>query len=156
MNRYRIGTDGRTPEQRRVGKKWKRPGVEFGEVCFFKPTSTTVNTRQKGADDRMKKGIFVGHHDRTGAVMMLTPDGLRRGIGLTRAPPSQRFDAEFMDTCRGLPWDPRPAIKEQEDGDSPEVVEKTIVKVVQMPGGGTTTTPARRRYLTTADVQRYG
>ena len=32
-NRYAIGSDGRTPEQRRTGRKWKRPVVQFGEVA---------------------------------------------------------------------------------------------------------------------------
>ena len=31
MNRYRLGSDGRTAEQRRTGRKWKRPAVTYCE-----------------------------------------------------------------------------------------------------------------------------
>ena len=31
VSRYRIMDDGRTPDQRRCGRTWKRPVVEFGE-----------------------------------------------------------------------------------------------------------------------------
>ena len=37
QSRYRIMDDGRTPYQRRCGKTWKRPVVEFGESVHFRP-----------------------------------------------------------------------------------------------------------------------
>ena len=36
-SRYRIMDDGRTPDQRRCGRTWKRPVVEFGESVHFRP-----------------------------------------------------------------------------------------------------------------------
>ena len=30
LNRFRLGPDGRSPEQRRSGRRWRRPAVEFG------------------------------------------------------------------------------------------------------------------------------
>ena len=35
VSRYKLMDDGRTPEQRRCGKTWKRPVAEFGEVSAF-------------------------------------------------------------------------------------------------------------------------
>ena len=35
VSRYRIMDDGRTPDQHRCGKTWKRPVVEFGESVHF-------------------------------------------------------------------------------------------------------------------------
>ena len=32
VSKYRIMDDGRTPDQRRCGKTWKRPVVEFGDT----------------------------------------------------------------------------------------------------------------------------
>ena len=36
VSRYRIMHDGGTPGQRRCGKTWKRPVVEFGESVHFR------------------------------------------------------------------------------------------------------------------------
>ena len=35
LSRYRIQTDGKTPDQRRTGKRWRRQAVEFGEKQHF-------------------------------------------------------------------------------------------------------------------------
>ena len=56
----------------------------------------------------MKNGVFVGQHERTGANLLMTPDGLFRGVGLHRLPQDLRWDAEFLSRCRGLPWEARP------------------------------------------------
>jgi hypothetical protein len=36
-NRFKVGHDGRTPEERRTGKKWIRPMPLFGERIMIKP-----------------------------------------------------------------------------------------------------------------------
>ena len=41
VSRYRIMDDGRTPDQRRCGRTWKRPVVEFGESVHFGPVGET-------------------------------------------------------------------------------------------------------------------
>ena len=78
INRGRIGSDGKTPEQRRTGKQWKRPSLWFGEQCFFKPAATKA---VQGADARMVRGVYIGHHERTGATRILIPEGTARGTG---------------------------------------------------------------------------
>ena len=105
INRGRIGTDGKTPEQRRTGKQWRRPSLWFGEQCFFKRAQTKAI---QGADERMTKGVYIGHHERTGATLLLTPEGVRRGVGIVQLPSDQKFDPAFLATCKGLPWVPNP------------------------------------------------
>ena len=85
INRYRIGNDGRTAEQRRTGRKWKRPAVTFGEKVYYRPIQKRGGARND-AEMRMKEGIFVGHHERIGAHILLTPSGTQRGVGLHRLP----------------------------------------------------------------------
>ena len=46
VSRYRIMDDGRTPDQRRCGKTWKRPVVEFGESVHFRPVGQRVARRR--------------------------------------------------------------------------------------------------------------
>ena len=76
VSRYRLMDDGRTPDQRRCGKTWKRPVVEFGESVHFRPVGE--NNALRGGDQRMLRGVHVGHHERSGAAIFLTPDGVKR------------------------------------------------------------------------------
>ena len=49
VSRYRIMDDGRTPDQRRCGKTWKSPVVEFGESVHFRPVGE--NSAMRGTKD---------------------------------------------------------------------------------------------------------
>ena len=73
MNKMVIGKDGKTSELRRTGRRWKKPVAQFGEKVRF---------RKIGEDgsfsSRMTQGIFVGHDDRTGAVLCITKNGVVR------------------------------------------------------------------------------
>ena len=69
MNEMRNGKDGKTSEMRRTGRRRSKPMAQFGQNVWF---------RKIGEDgvssfaSRMTQGIFVGHHDRTGAVLCIT------------------------------------------------------------------------------------
>ena len=66
MNKMRIGKGGKTSGIRRTGRRWRKPMAQFGEKVWF---------RKIGEDgvssftSQMTQGIFVGHHDRTGALL---------------------------------------------------------------------------------------
>ena len=79
LSRYRIQNDGKTPDQRRTGKRWRRQVVEFGEKAAFLPVAARREGRVAGDAERMMDGIFVGHHERTGASLFLSERGLLRG-----------------------------------------------------------------------------
>jgi len=62
LNRYKKGTDGRTPEVRPIGKHWRKPAIAFGERLYF---------REVGKGTRvLKEGRYVGHHGRTGSLAL--------------------------------------------------------------------------------------
>ena len=79
-NNVRVGKDGKTSEMRRTGRRRRKPMAQFGEKVWF---------RRMGGDgvssfaSRMIQGIFVGHHDRTGAVYALPRNGVVRGRSWT-------------------------------------------------------------------------
>ena len=75
-SRHRIMDDVRTPDQRRCGKTWKRPVVEFDESVHFRQVGE--NNALRGGDQRLLRGVYVGHHERSGAAIFLTPDGVKR------------------------------------------------------------------------------
>ena len=59
--------DGRTPDQRRCGKTWKRPVAEFCESVHFRPVRE--NNALRGGDQRLLRCVYVGHHERSGAAI---------------------------------------------------------------------------------------
>ena len=71
--------DGKKPDQRRRGKRWRRQVVEFGEKAAFLPVAVWREGHVAGDAERMMDGIFVGHHERIGASLFLSERGLSRG-----------------------------------------------------------------------------
>ena len=104
VSRYKLMDDGRTTDQRRCGKIWKRPVVEFGESVHFRPVGG--NNAMRGGDQRMLRGVCVGHHERSGTAIFLTPDGVKRGTRTARMLEHERWDRVFSATCIGIPWGP--------------------------------------------------
>ena len=54
----------------------ERPVVEFGESVHFKPVDE--NNALRGGDQRLLRGVHVGRHERSGAAIFLTPDGVKK------------------------------------------------------------------------------
>ena len=52
--------------------------------------------------------IYVGRHERSGAAIFLTPDGVKRGTRIARMMEHERWDRVFFATCAGVPWQLRP------------------------------------------------
>ena len=90
VSRSQLMDDGRTPDQRRCGKTWKRPVVEFGESAHFRPVVRTMQLR--AGDQRMLRGVYVGHHERSGVAIFLTPDGVKRGTRIAIMLEHERWD----------------------------------------------------------------
>ena len=56
--------------------------AEFGESVHFRPVGE--NNALRGGDQRLFRGVYVGHHERSGAAIFLTPDGVKRGTRIAR------------------------------------------------------------------------
>ena len=152
VSRYRIMHDGRTLDQRRCGKTWKRPVVEFGESVHLRPVGE--NNALRGGDQILLRGVYVGHHERSGAAVFLTPDGVKRGTKITRMMEHVRWDRVFSATCVGVPWQlradqrnlVRPVVPEAE-------AEQGVALVIVIPA---VPKVDRRRYVTKRDLVKYG
>ena len=101
MNKMRIDKDGKTSKMRRTGRRWRQPMAQFGEKVWF---------REFGEDgvssiaSRMSQGIFVGHHDRTGAVLCVSKNRVVRGKSWTRETPSDAWESTNWEGLCGTPW----------------------------------------------------
>ena len=152
VSRYRIMDDGRMPDQRRCGRTWKRPVVEFGESVHFRPVGE--NNALRGGDQRLLRGVYVGHHERSGAAIFLTPDGVKRGTRIARMMEHERWDRVFSASCFGVPWQLRPDQRNLVRPVVPEVeAEQGVAAVIVMPVAPRVD---RRRYVTKRDLVKYG
>ena len=104
LSRYRIQADGKTLDQRRTGKCGKRQAVEFGEKAALLPVATRREGRVAGDAERTMDGIFVGHHERTGASFFFSERGLLRGTSVQQKTADQLWANELIRKCRGVPW----------------------------------------------------
>ena len=121
-----------------------------GKHVFFRQAGTV--SQQRG-QQKMKRGTFVGHHERTGASLFITPEGVERGVGIHRLPEDQRHDLEFLKKCKGMPWAMKvvnrtPAVSFAGGGDP--AAPPLIVAPVAAPAVG------RVMYVLRGDVQKYG
>ena len=53
----------------------------------------------RGGDQTMLRGVYVGHHERSGAAIFLTPDGVKRRTKIARMLEHERWDRVFSATC---------------------------------------------------------
>ena len=144
VSRYRIMDDGRTPDQRRCGKTWKRPVVEFGESVHFR--SVCENNALRGGDQRLLREVCVVPHETSGAAIFLTPDGVKRGTRIAIMMEHERWDRVFSATCVGILWQLRPDQRNLMRPVVPEAeAEQSVAPVIVMP---VVTRVDRRRYVT--------
>ena len=116
-------------------------------TAAFLPVAARREGRVAGDAERMMDGIFVGHHERTGASLFPSERGLLRGTGVQRKTADQQWDNEFTRKCRGVPW--------MLIGEEPEVRPVPAI-VMPFPEAIVRTPQQRRRYILKQDVARYG
>ena len=85
-----VHKDGKSSELRRTGRRWRKPVAQLGEKVWFRKTG---EDGVSSFASRMIQGIFVSHHDRTGAVVCLTKHGVVRGKSWTSQTLSVAWDA---------------------------------------------------------------
>ena len=105
-NRHRVGADGKTPEERRTGKKWVKALPVFGEKIMVKP----AGKGRRGDLSRMREARFVGCHNRFGSILAMTKDGVVVGSSYHTLSEDQKW-GELEEDLRGAPWDVRAYVK---------------------------------------------
>ena len=86
----------------------------------------------RGGDLLTYRGLCIGHHERTGAALFLTPDGAMRGTRVIRLPEALRWDTDFLQTCTGLPWKFRPMLGMLQPADTRGDVGAGVATIVAM------------------------
>ena len=71
----------------------------------------------------MFPGIYVGHHERSGSVIVLTENGVSLGRGFNRLPFAERWKLEGRDKVKGVPWLLKPRTQATEQGVDDRVID---------------------------------
>ena len=116
----------------------------------------------------MQVGIFVGHHERTGASLFVAPEGIKRGAGIHRKPEPDRYDYEYQMSCKGTPWESVPVASRPEGAGGAGAGDRQTpaaagVPAFQPAGAGAAAPaiqpPAVKRgefYVQSEDIKRFG
>ena len=98
----------------------------------------------------MLRGVYAGHHERSGAAIFLTLDGVKRGTRIAIMMEHERWDRVFSATCVGVPWQLRPDQRNLVRPVVPEAeAEQDVVPVIVMPA---VPRVDRGRYITKRDL----
>eukprot|EP00435_Cladocopium_sp_Y103_P070140 s53_g34.t1 len=114
-NRHRVGADGKTPEERRTGKRWIKALPVFGERIMVKP----AGKGRRGDMSKMVEARFVGCHNRFGSILAMTKDGVVVGSSYHTLSEDQKW-GELEADLKGAPWDVRAYVKRRQLEGQPE------------------------------------
>ena len=99
---FMFGKDGLTAEMRRSGRAWKKLVAEYGEYVCYCPA--IARTFAFGMQPILCVGLCIGHHARTGSILIMTTDGVVKAAGGRRMNEENRWNAENWNALRGLLW----------------------------------------------------
>ena len=105
----------------------------------------------------MIQGRFIGHIVRTGAIRILTEEGLREVISFNRMTESDRWKPDDIPTLKGTPWEPQP--KEAKELDLPAAAgEESAEPIIATEISRKTKDQAKYVdfYVTQPDLDRFG
>ena len=118
---------------RRSGRAWKKPVAEFGESVHHRPAVATAVA--SGMQPTLYVGRYLGHHARTGSILIMTTEGVVKAAGFRRMNEENRWNVENWNALRGPLWDvietgAEAASQERQDVEMPveAPVESAFVK----------------------------
>ena len=109
ITRFSKGVDGKTAYERIKGRKFNRPMVEWGECVQYCRLGSAGTDKAAEDEYRWVKGIFLGHNDVSGEVTIGTELGVVKARDIKRYATNElSWDAEFIFSMKGTPWQPVP------------------------------------------------
>ena len=100
LNKFVVGSDGKTSYELIKGKKFNKALVEFGEKVMYRRGK--LNKHKLEA--RWEEGIFLGFDWRTGGVKIGYEGNITVAHGIRRVPIEKRWNQEEVMKIKGTPW----------------------------------------------------
>ena len=97
-NRFAVNLKGATSFELLNGRSFRGQMVPLGEqVLYYHPT------KHRG-DLQWCRGVWLGIHERNGAHIIGTSEGVFESRSIRRLPEEHQWSAEAILGMRGLPW----------------------------------------------------
>ena len=110
INRYHIGKDGKTANEKWKGKEFKRSTPETGETVHFLRAGT--KGKEKG-EVRWEEGCFLGVRNESGEIIVGNEEGIVKARDYRKiADPVNRWSAKSIKDMKGSPWAPNPGTED--------------------------------------------
>jgi hypothetical protein len=136
LSRFQPKSTGHTAYFSKRGREYTTPTTPFGECVLYKVLA------EDKFQARWLQGVYVGRVDQTDEAILLTADCVAKSRSIKRMDETQRYNLTFMNSCRGLPWNPR----------GTEADEGGVHRGDLLTAGG----KMRALYITKALIAKYG
>ena len=147
MYKLRKTSNGKTPYEMDLNRKWDRPMMEFGERFFLREAQEVQGRPKRDWESRMVEARYIGHHARSNAVMGLTSSGVKFGYAVSRLPEKDRWLCDGLGELKGAPWDIQPEFSRAPR--TPSVVPRVAVLKPEEQS-------TRSFYVQRKDVEKHG
>ena len=130
LNRFEVGSDGKTSYERLKGKRAKTNGLEFCEGLLFK-----MKAKREGIGKLAsvwEDGVYLGIRAVSGEVIVGTSEGVWRTRTIRRKPMETRWDPDNSLKVGGVPW--KTSADDEGDGMVPKGVIKLEAKQMEKDG----------------------
>ena len=106
INRYLIGSDGKTADSRRWSREYDGALCMFGEWIDAKlPISNKVKIPKGGS--QWFSGVYLGKDTEADEVILGNANGVFKVRAVKRKPPSQQWNAVGVTKMLSVPWQPK-------------------------------------------------
>ena len=85
LSRFQVGSDGKTPYERRKNRRCRIEVVPFGEKVWYKQIREGKDRKDK-FESEQKEGVWLGHSRTSNEVLIGTKEGVVRTCTITRQP----------------------------------------------------------------------
>ena len=131
INRYHIGKDRLTAQQRHSGRRCEKPIALFGEKVLYKVLDSKHSAEKH--ETRWEEGAWLRVIPRTNEDLIGTEDGVVKPSAVKRLSDNSKWDYNMLMNIKGYPWQPIPTVA----GDHVPIMvkpDKTAVTRFKDPG----------------------
>ena len=111
IDRFQVGSDGKTSYERRRGKKFQKELAEFSECVWY------LKAKSKSTPDiksRWANGVWLGIREESNEIIIGTSEGVIKTRTIRRkADPKDSWNADELNAMKGTPWQPVPGGPDQ-------------------------------------------